>query len=121
MQSWNLSDYIEQLGEAPEVELPWEASSIAPVYERLKVLNQVMFPKRSSAILDHLDDAGEENVILVADDVLTGSDMLWLVSYAFHRDQIERAMNCMTVARFIVGNYQGVEILAAPMSAFVKA
>jgi len=113
-------DSLELIEQLPEVKLPCRASDIYPVYERLPVLNQTMFPRTRYALTNYLDEIEEDCFLLVPDAMLTGKDMLWLVGYLGDKHRLFDLIKNVIDLKLVIGNLNGADIIAMSFHSFVR-
>lgn len=113
-----LSECAEHIDQSPDIDLPFLMTDVRTVYERFKVLTQVIKPVRSSLLVDFLAETPGDPV-LFTDASLSGSDALFVGWLAYDLDRlVEQLMKKMTVPSIFVGTGHGDVVVLVPMSAY---
>jgi hypothetical protein len=113
-----MEEMLEWMHGLPGVQFPCPWYEILTLDTRMPVLNQVMFPKKSHELWKSLDDV-PERALLIADSMLTGPDMLWLVKDETRELDQATWYHALCHKRMVVGVREGIPLLASPLSAFV--
>jgi hypothetical protein len=111
-------EYLEYLGDNYMGSLPFNLAELRVMYPKIQVVNEVLFTKKSSVLLDWLDDT-PDSTLLVCDGLLKARDALYVVKFGNQDDLVSWFSNMESKINIMVGSYGEEVIVAAPLAAFV--
>lgn len=99
--------------------LPFSWAIVRPVFERVAVVKQVLYPTGKSIIVEQLLE-GPDDVLLVQDAFVNGRDGLWFVRFLHDRSELIRWCHLQRRCCLMTGqSSRGDVLLAAPVHTFV--